>query len=91
MKTLLGKVQLSAGQNRRIALAKLWLCDAKLWILDEPLTAIDKQGVRVLTDTFEAHVNQGGSVIFTTHQDMPFEHIVASYQIRNLTCRHFII
>lgn len=40
--------QLSAGQQRRVALARLWLSAAPLWILDEPLTAIDKQGVAEL-------------------------------------------
>ncbi|OOF30469.1 cytochrome c biogenesis heme-transporting ATPase CcmA [Salinivibrio proteolyticus] len=63
--------QLSAGQNRRIALARLWLSShRKLWVLDEPLTAIDKQGVQVLESVFERHVEQGGMVLFTTHQDM---------------------
>ncbi|MDR0806750.1 MAG: cytochrome c biogenesis heme-transporting ATPase CcmA [Enterobacteriaceae bacterium] len=62
--------QLSAGQHRRVALARLWLSDAPLWILDEPLTAIDKQGVEHLTRLFEQHVGQGGIVILTTHQDM---------------------
>ncbi|MPS32922.1 MULTISPECIES: cytochrome c biogenesis heme-transporting ATPase CcmA [unclassified Salinivibrio] len=62
--------QLSAGQNRRVALARLWLSDRRLWILDEPLTAIDKQGVKVLEAVFERHVQQGGMVLFTTHQDM---------------------
>lgn len=62
--------QLSAGQNRRVALARLWISKSKLWVLDEPLTAIDKQGVKVLEALFEAHVNAGGMVLFTTHQDM---------------------
>ncbi|USH03215.1 cytochrome c biogenesis heme-transporting ATPase CcmA [Grimontia kaedaensis] len=62
--------QLSAGQNRRVALARLWISQSKLWILDEPLTAIDKQGVKVLENLFEQHVNGGGMVLFTTHQDM---------------------
>ncbi|CZF80244.1 Cytochrome c biogenesis ATP-binding export protein CcmA [Grimontia celer] len=62
--------QLSAGQNRRVALARLWISQSKLWILDEPLTAIDKQGVKVLENLFEQHVNDGGMVLFTTHQDM---------------------
>ncbi len=62
--------QLSAGQNRRIALARLWISDVKLWILDEPLTAIDKQGIKVLEALFQRHVDQGGIVLFTTHQDM---------------------
>ncbi|AMG29866.1 cytochrome c biogenesis heme-transporting ATPase CcmA [Grimontia hollisae] len=62
--------QLSAGQNRRVALARLWISKSKLWVLDEPLTAIDKQGVKVLETLFEEHVNSGGMVLFTTHQDM---------------------
>ncbi|OOE59854.1 heme ABC transporter ATP-binding protein CcmA [Salinivibrio sp. ML323] len=66
--------QLSAGQNRRVALARLWLSERRLWILDEPLTAIDKQGVKVLEAVFERHVQQGGMVLFTTHQDMFVDH-----------------
>lgn len=62
--------QLSAGQQRRVALARLWLSDHKLWILDEPLTAIDKQGVKVLESLFLNHAEQGGIVVLTTHQDM---------------------
>lgn len=62
--------QLSAGQQRRVALARLWLSNHKLWILDEPLTAIDKQGVKVLEGLFLAHAKRGGIVVLTTHQDM---------------------
>ncbi|CAB1244288.1 cytochrome c biogenesis heme-transporting ATPase CcmA [Vibrio cholerae] len=62
--------QLSAGQQRRVALARLWLSKKPLWILDEPLTAIDKQGVSVLEALFLSHAQQGGIVILTTHQDM---------------------
>lgn len=62
--------QLSAGQQRRVALARLWLSQAPLWILDEPLTAIDKQGVSTLIELFEQHAQQGGMVLLTTHQDL---------------------
>ncbi|WP_112481014.1 cytochrome c biogenesis heme-transporting ATPase CcmA [Vibrio variabilis] len=62
--------QLSAGQQRRVALARLWLSEQMLWILDEPLTAIDKQGVKVLENLFLEHANKGGIVLLTTHQDM---------------------
>jgi heme exporter protein A len=62
--------QLSAGQQRRVALARLWLTNQKLWVLDEPLTAIDKQGVKVLESLFLSHANQGGTVLLTTHQDL---------------------
>ncbi|EJN6827026.1 cytochrome c biogenesis heme-transporting ATPase CcmA [Vibrio cidicii] len=62
--------QLSAGQQRRVALARLWLSKQVLWILDEPLTAIDKQGVKVLEALFAHHAENDGIVILTTHQDM---------------------
>jgi len=62
--------KLSAGQQRRVALARLWLSEHKLWILDEPLTAIDKQGVKVLEALFLQHTEKGGIVLLTTHQDM---------------------
>lgn len=62
--------QLSAGQQRRVALARLWLSNHKLWVLDEPLTAIDKQGVNVLEQLFMDHAKRGGIVLLTTHQDL---------------------
>lgn len=62
--------QLSAGQLRRVALARLYLSDARLWILDEPFTAIDKRGVSQLEALMAQQVAQGGAVIFTSHQDL---------------------
>ncbi|WP_087021451.1 cytochrome c biogenesis heme-transporting ATPase CcmA [Thaumasiovibrio subtropicus] len=61
---------LSAGQQRRIALARLWLSEHALWILDEPLTAIDKRGISVLETLFLDHAQRGGSIILTSHQDL---------------------
>ncbi|UQY43068.1 cytochrome c biogenesis heme-transporting ATPase CcmA [Erwinia sp. PK3-005] len=63
--------QLSAGQQRRVALARLWLSQAPVWILDEPLTAIDVNGVEKLMALFVRHAQQGGMVILTTHQPLP--------------------
>lgn len=63
--------QLSAGQQRRVALARLWLTRAPLWILDEPLTAIDKSGVAKLMALFNHHADNGGAIILTTHQELP--------------------
>ena len=76
---------LSAGQHRRIALAKLWQTRAPIWILDEPFTAIDKLGVQKLEQLFINHANNGGCVILTTHQDLSFDtsrvkKITLSYQ-----------
>lgn len=65
--------QLSAGQQRRVALARLWINDCLLWILDEPFTAIDKSGVKVLEQLFIEHAQQGGMVLLTTHQDLTIE------------------
>ena len=61
---------LSAGQHRRISLARLWQSQAKIWILDEPFTAIDKRGVAKLEQLFLQHADNGGCVILTTHQDL---------------------
>lgn len=62
--------QLSAGQQRRVNLARLWLSDASLWILDEPFTAIDVTGVKRLAERFHQHAEQGGIILFTSHQAM---------------------
>ncbi|MCF7498591.1 cytochrome c biogenesis heme-transporting ATPase CcmA [Pseudoalteromonas sp. L1] len=61
---------LSAGQQRRVALVRLWLNNAKLWILDEPFTALDKSGVIFLQERFVEHLNAGGAILLTTHQDL---------------------
>ena len=60
--------QLSAGQLRRVALARLYLSQVPVWILDEPYTAVDKQGIANLEAVFKDHVDRGGLVIFTSHQ-----------------------
>ncbi|GAB2199042.1 cytochrome c biogenesis heme-transporting ATPase CcmA [Sessilibacter sp. MAH4] len=65
--------QLSAGQQRRVALARLYFDPSPLWILDEPFTAIDKKGVTALEALIEKRALAGGIVILTTHQDMAFE------------------
>ncbi|UAA38137.1 cytochrome c biogenesis heme-transporting ATPase CcmA [Paraneptunicella aestuarii] len=65
--------QMSAGQQRRVALAKLWLAPAALWILDEPLTALDKVGVQMLQQKMAEQVLAGGSIITTSHQDFSVE------------------
>ena len=66
---------LSAGQQRRVALARLFLSSKEhenksLWILDEPFTAIDMQGVKDLEQVIVNHARQGGLVILTTHHDL---------------------
>lgn len=60
--------QLSAGQKKRVGLARLYCSEASLWLLDEPFTAIDIKGVAQLESRITEHANQGGLVLFTSHQ-----------------------
>lgn len=61
---------LSAGQQRRVALARLYLEGPPLWILDEPFTALDKQAVAQLEAHLARHCQQGGLVVLTTHHTL---------------------
>lgn len=59
--------QLSAGQQQRVALARLLISKASVWILDEPFTAIDKDGVLEFEQIIQDRVAAGTAVILTTH------------------------
>jgi len=67
---------LSAGQRRRLALARLLLSGAVLWILDEPVTNLDVAGVGLVEDLVREHVGRGGLALAAAHQrlldDEPF-------------------
>lgn len=73
--------QMSAGQQRRVALAKLWLAPAPLWILDEPLTALDKIGIQMLQSKMAEHVRNGGSIVTTSHQDFAVEITIRTLEL----------
>ncbi len=62
---------LSAGQKRRVLLARLAVRQASLWILDEPFTALDVKAVEMLSGLIVEHVTQGGIAILTSHQTIP--------------------
>ena len=62
---------LSAGQKRRVLLARLAVRKAALWILDEPFTALDVKAVDMLSGLIEEHLAAGGMAILTSHQSMP--------------------
>jgi heme exporter protein A len=61
---------LSAGQHRRVNLARLYLSENPLWLLDEPFTAIDRAGVKELESLLASHVEGGGAVVMTSHQTL---------------------
>lgn len=66
---------LSAGQLRRVALARLVFSRASVWILDEPFTALDKRGVSQLEARLAGHAAKGGLVLVTSHQDIDVPHL----------------
>jgi heme exporter protein A len=59
---------LSAGQKRRLALARLLLSGAVLWILDEPVTNLDTAGIELVEELITEHVNKGGLALAAAHQ-----------------------
>lgn len=62
---------LSAGQQRRIALARMYLPDVPaLWLLDEPFTALDAAGTAQLEAHLAMHCERGGTVVLTTHHEL---------------------
>ncbi len=77
--------QLSQGQKRRVALARLLVSKANLWILDEPFVALDVDAVELLQSIIAKHVENGGMVILTTHQEVP----LTSGEIKRLSLNKF--
>jgi heme exporter protein A len=59
---------LSAGQKRRVALARIVLMDCPLWILDEPITNLDREGISIIEQCIAEHLNRGGMVLTAAHQ-----------------------
>jgi heme exporter protein A len=58
---------LSAGQKRRLALARLVAVSAELWLLDEPLTSLDSEAAAQLLAAIAEHRAAGGRVVLSTH------------------------
>lgn len=62
---------LSAGQRRRVGLLRIAMTNASLWLLDEPLVALDHQSIEQLISCFQNHLQKGGQILLTSHQDLP--------------------
>jgi heme exporter protein A len=73
--------QLSAGQRRRVALARLPLMEAALWILDEPSSNLDTAGQAVMVELLGRHLDSGGAAVIATHQALG----LPSARVRSLT------
>ena len=61
---------LSAGQQRRLSLARIFVSRAWLWIIDEPFTSLDNAGVDVISQQLVRHVDANGAVLMTGHQPL---------------------
>jgi len=59
--------QLSAGQRKRLALARLLLVPARLWLLDEPYANLDLEGIDLVNRLVAHHLGRGGSALITSH------------------------
>lgn len=59
---------LSAGQQRRVAMARLYFLPAKVWIIDEPFTAMDEQGIEMIGVLFKEHLEKQGAILASTHR-----------------------
>ncbi len=61
---------LSAGQKKRLALARLKLSGRPLWLLDEPFAALDAGGKKLVEDLISAHCTSGGIAVVATHETL---------------------
>lgn len=61
---------LSAGQKRRLSLARLLITHNRLWILDEPFTSIDREGIRLIETLMSEHCAKGGMIVLTSHHEI---------------------
>jgi heme exporter protein A len=62
---------LSAGQKRRVLLARLLTRPAVLWVLDEAFNALDVAAVKLLGELIAEHLEAGGMAVLTSHQPLP--------------------
>lgn len=65
--------KMSAGQQRRLALARLIVTRSQLWILDEPFTSLDTQGIELIENLIRKHLSNGGMLVMSSHHAVTLE------------------
>lgn len=66
---------LSAGQKRRVLMARMLTRQAKLWILDEPFNALDTQAIQEMQNLIVEHLSVDGLVVLTSHQEVSIPNV----------------
>ncbi len=64
---------LSAGQRRRVAMARVLAMSATLWLLDEPFTNLDSAGTDLMSSLLQSHVERGGAALVVAHHDLTID------------------
>jgi len=72
---------LSAGQRRRVALARVLAVQAAVWLLDEPYTNLDASGAELLSRLLERHLDAGGSALIVAHQTLVLDRAVRRLEL----------
>jgi len=72
---------LSAGQKRRLGLARMQVSGCALWVMDEPTVSLDADNVALFRTALDRHVQSGGAAVITTHIDLA----IASAKLLDLT------
>lgn len=84
--------ELSAGQKRRVGLARLLVTGRWLWLLDEPTVSLDAASVALFSGVLRAHLGQGGAAVIATHVDLGLpearELDVTQFRARGNTATH---
>ena len=73
---------LSAGQQRRVALARMLLADVPLWMMDEPFTNLDREGRQLVMELVEEHLAGGGLCVMAAHQDVDIKAPVTKVRLQ---------
>ena len=74
---------LSAGQRRRVAMARVLAMNATVWLLDEPFTNLDASGTELMSGLLQAHVDGGGLALVVAHHELALSCTVRRLELRS--------
>lgn len=80
--------QLSAGQKRKLALARLMMTNNSFWVLDEPFTSLDTDTVKFFERLIKQHIERGGMLILTSHHEIDLSGLSVTHF--NLSSQNYV-